>query len=303
MKATKVPPTSVKKRKVRVGDIVVVTIIALCLLVGVGLVAYPTFSDWYNQIHATRAVAGYNNDVTGMSEAEKEAIRERVRAFNNKIAMRPFVLELNDELKAEYDSLLNINDTGVMAYIEIPKIRVELPIRHGTSEETLQTSVGHLEGTSLPMGGPSTHVALSGHRGLTSAKLFTDLDKIETGDTFTVTVLGDVLTYQVFQIDTVLPHEMQSLAVVPGEDLVTLITCTPYGVNSHRLLIHARRIATAQQTEPVVQDDLMHVTELATGVPAEIILLSIVGLVLLAVLLVIRGATRKNRRRKKTKSD
>ena len=133
-------------------------------------------------------------------------------------------------------------DSGVMGYLEIEKIKLKLPIYHGVSEEALEDGVGHLEGTSLPVGGETTHAVLFGHRGLPSAKLFTDLDQLEAGDTFQITVLDRVLVYEVTQTEVVLPEELNDLAVEPGKDQVTLVTCTPYGVNSHRLLIHGERV-------------------------------------------------------------
>ena len=152
-----------------------------------------------------------------------------------------------------YEDLLDLNGDGMMGYIVIPKMNVELPIYHTVEERVLQSGVGHMESSSLPVGGPSTHAALSGHRGLPSAKLFTDLDQMEVGDQFYIKVLGETLAYEVHEVETVLPTETESLAIQAGEDLVTLITCTPYGINSHRLLVHAHRIPYEPQMEEAIE--------------------------------------------------
>lgn len=279
---------SKKKRKLRAKDILVYVVTVLFLLVGIGLVSYPTVSNWWNNLHQSRAVAGYVTEVEHMTAEEKEDILNAVREFNKRVAATAGTFEFSESEKAEYESLLNLSGIGIMGYIEIPKISVRLPIYHGTDESILQIAVGHIEGTSMPVGGESTHVALSGHRGLPSAKLFTDLDQLVIGDTFSITVLDEVLTYELCQIDTVLPEEMDLLKVVPGEDLVTLVTCTPYGVNSHRLLLRGKRIPTPEKppeppAQPIVPTEVVDMSvkygPIAAGVAGGCILLLIILLI------------------------
>ncbi len=197
---------------------------------------YPTLSDYVNQQHQTRAVATYAEDVDKLTDADYCAYFEAADAFNAQIAADPDALYFPDRFPS-YESTLDVTGTGIMGYITIEKDRRELPIYHGTSDSVLQIAAGHLEGTSLPVGGGSTHAVISAHRGLPSAKLFTNLDRLEVGDTFTITVLDRVLTYEVDQISIVLPTETDNLKVVDGKDYVTLMTCTPYGINTHRLLV------------------------------------------------------------------
>lgn len=218
--------------------------LVLLLLVGLSVMFYPIISDWWNSKTQSRVVAGYQKAANKLTDDESEAILRRAREYNEEIAKldRPFVDY--DKVKG-YDEILDITGTGIMGYISIPTIRVELPIYHGTSEGVLNVAVGHLQGSSLPVGGADTHAVISAHRGLPSAKLFSDLDKLAEGDEFTITVLKDVYTYEVESIYIVLPDEMDKLNIIPGGDYVTLTTCTPYGVNSHRLLVRAKRIDTA----------------------------------------------------------
>lgn len=226
-----------KKKRVSFSTILLV----LILLIGVGVLSYPTVSDWWNSMHATRAIAGYVAEVESMSKEEKEAIIEEARKFNESLA-NGVNFNISAERYAEYASILDITGTGVMGYIQIASIGVDLPIYHGTDETVLQIAVGHIAGSSFPVGGERTHAVLSGHRGLPSAKLFSDLDKLGEGDTFTVTVLDQTNTYQIDQIRIVLPEETDELAIVDKKDYTTLVTCTPYGVNSHRMLVRAHRI-------------------------------------------------------------
>lgn len=221
-------------------------ILTVLLLVGLSVMFYPSFSNWWNSRTQSRAIAGYQQAVNNMTEEENARIFKRAHKYNEDIVKldAPF---LEYEKVPDYDDILDITGTGIMGYISIPQIRVELPIYHGTSEGVLNIAVGHLQGSTLPVGGANTHAVISAHRGLPSAKLFSDLDQLVEGDEFTVTVLNEVFTYEVEEIFIVLPTEMEKLAVIPGEDYITLTTCTPYGVNSHRLLVRAKRIATAEQ--------------------------------------------------------
>ena len=216
-------------------------ILILVFFVGLSVMLYPTISDYVNQLHQTRAVANYAADVDKLSDADYTAYFEAADAFNAQIAADPDALYFPQRFPT-YESTLDVTGTGIMGYITIEKIGVELPIYHGTSDGVLQIAAGHLEGTSLPVGGASTHAVISAHRGLPSAKLFTNLDQLEVGDTFQITVLDRVLVYEVTQTEVVLPEELNGLTAESDKDQVTLVTCTPYGVNSHRLLIHGERV-------------------------------------------------------------
>ncbi len=227
------------------------------LLLGLAIVIYPTFSNWWNSQVQTRAVANYDEAVSSLSETDYSAYFEAAYAFNESISRIGSATTItNPEVLEGYESLLNVSGTGIMGYITIEKINVLLPIYHGTSSSVLQVGAGHLEGTSLPVGGESTHCVLSAHRGLPSATLFTHLDQMEIGDTFTITVLNEVLTYEVDQISIVYPYEIESIYVEEGQDYVTLMTCTPYGINTQRLLVRGHRIETeeAQKTIKVTAE-------------------------------------------------
>ena len=214
----------------------------LVMLTGAGIMAYPTFADWWNSFHQSRAVASYVQTVDEMDTEEYDRIIREAEAYNRKVAETGTLWNMSEEDHAEYERQLKIEGTDIMGYIDIDKVKIHLPIYHGTDEAVLQVAIGHLEDTSLPIGGPGSHCVLSGHRGLPSAKLFTDIDRLVEGDIFVLTVLNHVATYKVDQILTVLPNEMESLAITPGQDYCTLVTCTPYGVNTHRLLIRGHRI-------------------------------------------------------------
>ena len=243
-------------------------IIALAMILGLGLLLYPSIADYWNSFHQSRAIMTYMEDVSAMDPVDYEAFIESAREYNKKIASGFMNLELSEEQKEEYNAELNFDRNGIMGYIQIDKIGVMLPIYHGTSEQVLQTSIGHLEGTCLPVGTSSydaeeekvmdpeegCHAVLSGHRGLPSAKLFTDLDKLVEGDTFTITVLNETFTYQVDQIRIVEPYDLSTLLVEKGEDLCTLVTCTPYGINTQRLLVRGRRVANPHGEVKVVAD-------------------------------------------------
>ena len=252
-------------------------ILILVFFVGLSVMLYPTISDYVNQLHQTRAVANYAADVDKLSDADYTAYFEAADAFNAQIAADPDALYFPNRFPS-YESTLDVTGTGIMGYITIEKIGVELPIYHGTSDAVLQVAAGHLEGTSLPVGGASTHAVISAHRGLPSAKLFTNLDQLEVGDTFTITVLDRTLTYEVDNISIILPTETDSLKVSEGKDYITLMTCTPYGINTHRLLVRGRRITTP--------DKLKHIRVTSDAIKIEPILTApIMALPLLLVLL------------------
>ena len=235
-------------------------ILILVFFVGLSVMLYPTISDYVNQLHQTRAVANYAADVDKLSDADYTAYFEAADAFNAQIAADPDALYFPDRFPS-YESTLDVTGTGIMGYITIEKIGVELPIYHGTTEEVLQHGIGHLGGTSLPVGGEGTHAVFSGHRGLPSALLFSDLDQMQLGDHFSLRILGEQLLYEVDQILVVEPDEVKDLYPVEGEDLVTLVTCTPYGVNTHRLLVRGHRIPleTVEETvEVTVTQQVVH---------------------------------------------
>lgn len=209
---------------------------------------YPTISNYLNEKNSSRVVENYDTAVRELAEEKKEQALQAAREYNEALLSRngfekPYVDKEGSYVPMEnYENLLNVYGDGMMGYLTLPKLKETVPIYHGASEKVLQSGIGHLENTSLPIGGASTHAALSGHRGLTSKQMFTDLDQMEIGDVFYIDVMGDKLAYQTDRILTVLPSEMDSLAIEEGEDLVTLITCTPYGINSHRLLVRGSRI-------------------------------------------------------------
>ena len=218
----------------------------LVFFIGLSLLLYPTFADWWNSMHQSRAISTYSEVVANMNNEDYDKIWSAAWDYNRSLVDRPNDYLLSDEQRETYNALLDIGQNGIMGYIEIPKIDVILPLYHGTSEAVLQVAIGHLEWTSLPVGGEGSHCVVSGHRGLPSARLFTDLDKMEEGDTFLLRVLDEVLTYEVDQIKIVEPHVTEDLLIVEGEDLVTLVTCTPYGINTHRMLVRGHRIETQE---------------------------------------------------------
>ena len=225
------------------------------LLIGFSVLLYPSFSSFVNQIGASYAVRNYDNTLNEAGQEQIDSMLSQAQAYNEGLAYGGSEYVSGDPQDPEYASLLNINGDGMIGYISIRKLGVLLPIYHGTSDTTLAGSTGHLEGSSLPVGGESTHAVITGHRGLPTARLFTNLDKLEIGDTFTITVLNEILTYQVDEIDTVLPEETDLLDIVPGQDLVTLVTCTPYAVNTHRLLVRGHRIPTIEEKRVTADAD------------------------------------------------
>lgn len=227
-----------KKKKVSITNILLV----LIMLTGIGILAYPSVSDWWNSMHATKAIAGYVETVETMSKEEKEAIFAKAKEYNDSLP-NGVNFNISEEQYAEYASILDITGTGIMGYIQIQSIGVNLPVYHGVDEGILQIAVGHIPGSSFPIEGERTHAIMSGHRGLPSAKLFSDLDKLKEGDVFAVTVLDETFTYMIDQIRIVLPEETDELAIVDDKEYATLVTCTPYGVNSHRMLMRGHRIA------------------------------------------------------------
>lgn len=267
-------------------------IFILLLMAGAGFLLYPTVSDRWNRMHQTRAITAYAEASASLNNADYEKILADAHAYNEKLAAQGGGVALTEEEEAAYEDQLNISGQGIMGYVDIPKIDCYLPIYHGTSEGVLQTAVGHLEGSSLPVGGGSTHCVLSGHRGLPSARLFTDLDQIITGDTFMVCVMDEVLTYEVDQVLVVLPEETEALAIEPGKDFCTLVTCTPYGVNSHRMLVRGRRInaEAGEEAERITADGVQIETPLVASVAA-------IPMIIVLVCSLAYGGRRRKRRR------
>ena len=225
------------------------------LLIGLSLLLYPTVSDYWNSFHQSEAVAGYVQDAEDMSEQKKAEMLAATQAYNQTLQTGVIPdLNLSRAEAKIYDQMLDVTSTGIMAYIEIPKLNTTLPIYHGTDDSVLQVAIGHIPGTSLPVGGKGTHAVISGHRGLASAKLFTDIDRLVEGDTFIIQVLDETLTYEVDQILTVTPDDVSALAIDPEQDYVTLMTCTPYGVNTHRLLVRGHRIANQENAARVTSE-------------------------------------------------
>jgi len=226
--------------------------LVLVLVVGFSLLLYPTISDWWNSMHQSRAVASYTQKVSELDKTDYQNVWQAARSYNQTLNQKPNRFFMTDEDRVLYESVLNVAGNGVMGTIEIKKLNVNLPIYHGTNEAVLQVAIGHVEGSSLPTGDVGTHCVLSGHRGLPSAKLFTELDKMQVGDTFLLRVLDEVFTYEVDQILTVLPEEVEALAIDPLQDYCTLVTCTPYGINTHRMLVRGHRVETVVEKAPVI---------------------------------------------------
>ena len=254
-------------------------ILLLILLIGAGLIAYPSFADWWNSFHQSRAVASYAETAANMNTEEYERIISKSQAYNRKLSRSGILWTLDEDEEKEYKEQLDIGTSGIMGYIDIPKIDVMLPIYHGIDESILQVAVGHIPGTSLPVGGEGSHCVVSGHRGLPSARLFTDIDKLVGGDSFTITVLNKTLTYEVDQIRTVLPTDLSDLQIEKGKDYVTLVTCTPYGINTHRLLVRGHRIENADGDASVIADALqIEPIYIAPFIAVPILILLIIGM-------------------------
>ena len=260
------------------------TIILISIfLVGLSVMLYPTVSDYVNQKNQSRAVASYSEEVENLSDVDYQAYFDAADDYNRRLAETPDAFYRPEQVSG-YTDTLDVSGTGIMGYITISKIGVELPIYHGTSDGVLQVAAGHLEGSSLPVGGAGTHAVISAHRGLPSAKLFTNLDELEVGDTFTITVLDRVLTYEVDQISIVLPTETDLLQPVEGKDYVTLMTCTPYGINTHRLLVRGKRIENAENQKHIrVTADALRIEPIIVAPALAVPMLLVLLVVMLAV--------------------
>ncbi|MDO4207826.1 MAG: class C sortase [Lachnospiraceae bacterium] len=231
-------------------------ILVITFLFGVLLLAYPSIANYWNNFFQARAIMNYADQVAGMSRDDYAKLIQDAEEYNRRLAKTGINWNMTEEQIAEYKGLLSFNNTGNMGYIDIPKIHIKLPVYHGISDEVLQSSIGHLQETSLPVGGSGSHCVLSGHRGLPSARLFSDLDKLVEGDVFTLSVLNETYSYEVDQIRVVSPMDISEIKILPGKDLCTLVTCTPYGVNTHRLLVRGHRVENVNGNAQVVADAL-----------------------------------------------
>ena len=271
------------------GNHLITLLLVFIFLLGLSLLLYPSVSDYWNSFHQTRAITSYAREVANLDQARYDRLWEDAKAYNQSLLGRDNAYLLSDAQKEEYDRLLNVSGLGVMGYIEIPGIGCSLPIYHGTEESVLQIAVGHLEWTSLPVGGESTHCVLSGHRGLPSAKLFTNLDKLVVGDLFMLRILDEVLTYEVDQILIVEPQETDALKIEEGKDYCTLVTCTPYGINTHRLLVRGHRVDNVEQAKTIrVTADAIQIEPLLVA--------PIVAVPMLLVLLILLLLPRRRKR-------
>lgn len=253
------------------------------LLIGLSLLLYPSFADWWNSFTQSRAISVYAEEVAMLDEGKYDEIWNNAWDYNQAMRSRPNAFLMSEQEQETYNQLLNLGGNDIMGYVEIPSLNVALPIYHGTDEAVLQVAIGHLEWSSLPVGGSSSHCVVSGHRGLPSARLFTDLDKMAAGDVFMLRILDEVLTYEVDQIRIVEPHEAEELMIVEGKDLCTLVTCTPYGINSHRLLVRGHRVETVEEAQAVrVTADAMQIEPVivAPFVAAPILLVLLILLLL-----------------------
>lgn len=281
--ATKRAKSRAKKRTSYLPEV----LLTCALLVGIGIMLYPTIADWWNDMHQSQAIATYQKAVSDNSAQRNQEMWDAAVAYNQSLPRDNGRFQLSDEEKAQYESLLDVTGTGIMGYVDIPKINVSLPIYHGTDDTVLQIAIGHIPGSSLPVGGLGTHCVVSGHRGLPSARLFTDIDQLNEGDLFTLNVLGQTLTYQVDQIRIVLPDQLDDLAIDEGQDLCTLVTCTPYGVNTHRLLVRGHRVDNAAVA--AIDGD-------ATRINPALVALVITGIVL--VIWLVATLIRRHRQRR-----
>ena len=266
--------------------------IILIFLVGLGFISYPTVSNLWNQAHQSRAIATYSKQVEKLDDSENKKMLKAARKYNKSLLKKSDHWKLSKKDKKKYESLLDVSGTGIMGYIEVSKIDCSLPIYHGTDEGALQIAIGHLEGSSLPVGGKSTHCVLSGHRGLPSARLFTDLDQMEEGDIFILNILGRKLAYEVDQIKVVLPEEMSDLEIEEGKDLCTLVTCTPYGINTHRLLVRGHR---TEYVEKKVEEEQKEVQTKKTDI--RLMIAGGAGVLILLIIIIVIVIKRRRKRR------
>ena len=280
-----------KKKASKKNRITAILLVAV-LLAGLSLLLYPLVSNYWNSIHQSQAIAAYMDDVSELDDSTYDTLWEEAQSYNASLLENENRFFPDEEERQQYEQLLSISDDGIIGYIEIPSIDVTLPIYHGTSEEILQVAIGHIEGSSLPVGGLSTHCVISGHRGLPSSRLFTDIDQLSEGDIFTLLVLDEALTYEVDQIRIVEPDDISLLEIKEGEDLCTLVTCTPYGVNSHRLLVRGHRVENQEAA------GILRITADALMIDSRFVapILAVPILLIVVLFMVLRPLKRKKRR-------
>lgn len=269
-------------------------ILVAIFFVGLSLLLYPTVSDFWNEKRQSQAIINYDDLIVDLTPEDYTELFLKADIYNQKIRNMSFPFLNHKNIADEYNSTLDVNGDGMMGYITIEKIKVQLPIYHGTSDKVLNSAVGHVEGSSLPVGGESTHSVLSAHRGLPSAKLFTNLDKVEVGDIFTIRILDKTITYQVDRILIVPPQDTDNLNIVQGEDYCTLVTCTPYGINTHRMLVRGTRI------ENIEPDRVINVITEAYQIDPMLVTPAVAApmLGLLLIYLIIKSSKDKKKRKK-----
>lgn len=267
-------------------------ILLIVFFVGLSVMLYPTVSDFINSRNQQTAILDYDKKLSSMEVNEKDVMLEKANEYNRRLLEVPDPLNSVEPVKG-YNSVLDVTGTGIMGYISIPKIKTELPIYHGTSDEVLNVAVGHVQGSSLPVGGLGTHAVISAHRGLPSAKLFSDLDMLEVGDTFMITVLDTVMKYSIDKLSVVYPNDLSGLKIDRDKDLVTLVTCTPYGINTHRLLVRGVRVEMDESDSIRVEADALKIEPMLVAPMVAVPILAI-----LVGVFILGGFSRKRRRRK-----
>lgn len=281
------------KAKNKIHSLVSAFVVTLVLLIGLSLLLYPTVADYINSLNYKRDIENYQRDILQLDDAERETMIKAAYAYNAELLGRSSRIgALDAEQRKEYETLLNPSGTGMMGYIEIEKLGIYLPVYHGTEESVLQVGIGHIAGSSLPVGGKGTHTILSGHTGLPSSKLFSNVDQLEKGDTFELHIAGEVLTYKIESTVVLLPEEAEKQTIDPQTDICTLMTCTPYGVNSHRLLVRGVRIDTPAENQPGAAETIEKIPA-----PMPILLLAvIIGLPILLIIVIVVAVRRKRRK-------
>ena len=281
------------KAKNKIHSLISAFVVTLVLLIGFSLLLYPTVADYINSLNYKRDIENYQRDILQLDDAERASMIKAAHAYNAELLGRSSRIgALDAEQREEYETLLNPSGTGMMGYIEIEKLGIYLPVYHGTEESVLQVGIGHIAGSSLPVGGKGTHTILSGHTGLPSSKLFSNVDQLEKGDTFELHIAGEVLTYKIESTVVLLPEEAEKQTIDPQTDICTLMTCTPYGVNSHRLLVRGVRIDTPAENQPGAAETIEKIPA-----PMPILLLAvIIGLPILLIIVIVVAVRRKRRK-------
>ena len=293
-----------RKKTGRLRSVLETVLMVLFFAAGIGLMMYPHFSDWWNDLHQSKAIATYERATRNLSEEEKQTMWDKACRFNEELLTFPDRYHMTDDEMAEYERTLDVSGTGIMGYIEIREQNIYLPIYHDTSEGVLQIATGHLAGSSLPVTTDTMHCVITGHTGLPSAELFTNIDRMKEGDTFKLIVLGRVITYAVDRISVVLPSEVQNLQIEDGKNYCTLVTCTPYGINTHRLLVRGRWVSTRLEEdtdgEPEIDVSDSAVSRMNLMLASPYIT---AGAAFLVFVVLMMRVIRKRRRRKRDEAD